>query len=238
MGIFVKIQQPLISFDLDVSFACENRNILVLIGPSGAGKTTLMRLIAGLERPKTGEIIYENHTWVDTDRGIFLPPRSRDVGYVFQDYPLFPHLNILRNVAFAAKDEAEVEKLMQDFDIWHLRGRKPQEVSGGERQRCAICQALARRPRVLLLDEPFSALDVITRRTLRNQVIGLKAKLGIPIIYVTHDLNEALAMADDVLPIVMGKVDCDWIQTPMEGDERGHVIPMKGARRPRLTLAY
>jgi molybdate transport system ATP-binding protein len=127
---------------------------------------------------------------------------------------------------------------MKDFDIWHLRHRTPQEISGGERQRCAVCQALARQPQVLLLDEPFSALDVIARRTLRNQVIGLKSKLDIPMIYVTHDINEALAIADDILPIVAGRADSNWIQQPAERDERGNVIPMKAARRPRLSLAY
>lgn len=127
---------------------------------------------------------------------------------------------------------------MTDFEIWHLRHRKPHEVSGGERQRCAICQALARRPRVLLLDEPFSALDVITRRTLRNQVIDLKSKLNIPIIYVTHDINEALAMGDDIIPLVDGKIDSDWIQQPEEGERRSNVITIKAARKTRLTLAY
>ena len=238
MGLFINIQKPLISFDLNVSFSCARKRIMVLIGPSGAGKTTLMRLIAGLERPETGIMIHENQTWVDTEKGIFLPPRLRCVGYVFQDYPLFPHLNIQRNVAFATRNEEEVETLMKGFDIWHLRGRKPHQVSGGERQRCAVCQALARQPRVLLLDEPFSALDVITRRTLRNKVIGLKSTLDIPIIYVTHDLNEALAIADDILPLVAGVEDRTWIQQPAEGDDRSPVIPMKAARKPRLSLAY
>ena len=238
MGFSFNIQKPLISFNLDVSFTCENSRLLVLIGPSGAGKTMLMRLIAGLERPKTGRIVYENQIWVDMDRGVFLPPQSRCVGYVFQDYPLFPHLNIQRNVAFAAGSGTDVDHLMKDFDIWHLRHRKPQEISGGERQRCALCQTVARKPQMLLLDEPFSALDVITRRTLRSQVIGLRSKLDIPMIYVTHDINEALAIADDILPIVAGKVDRDWIQQPVEHDERGNVIPMKAARRPRLSLAY
>jgi molybdate transport system ATP-binding protein len=238
MEISLEINKPLISFDLDISLTCGNKNLLVVIGPSGAGKTMLMRLIAGLERPKTGRIIYGNQTWVDVEGGIFLPPQSRYVGYVFQDYPLFPHLNIQRNVAFAAGGSAEVDHLMKDFDIWHLRHRKPQEISGGERQRCAICQSLVRQPRVLLLDEPFSALDVITRRTLRDLVVGLKSKLDIPMIYVTHDINEALAIADDILPIVNGRADHDWIQQPAERDERDNVIPMRAARRQRLSLSY
>jgi molybdate transport system ATP-binding protein len=238
MGLSFNIQKPLISFELDVSFTCKKKRLLVLIGPSGAGKTMLMRHIAGLERPKTGRIVYENQTWVDMDKGVFLPPQSRCVGYIFQDYPLFPHLNMQRNVAFAAGSGTEVEQLMKDFDVWDLRHRKPHEISGGERQRCAICQVLARQPQILLLDEPFSALDVITRRALRDQVIGLKSNLDIPMIYVTHDINEALAIADDILPIVNGRADHDWIQQPVERDERGNVIPMKAARRPRLSLAY
>lgn len=238
MGLYIDIKKTLAAFDLTVSFSCKRGRLLVLIGPSGAGKTTVMRLIAGLERPEKGRISYDDQTWVDTDKGIFLRPQSRCLGFVFQDYPLFPHLNIQRNVAFAASDGKEVEDLMTDFEIWHLRHRKPHEVSGGERQRCAICQALARRPRVLLLDEPFSALDVITRRTLRNQVIDLKSKLNIPIIYVTHDINEALAMGDDIIPLVDGKIDSDWIQQPEEGERRSNVITIKAARKTRLTLAY
>jgi len=238
MGLYINIEKSFPSFDLACSFSCKNKRMLVLIGPSGAGKTTMVRLIAGLERPQKGIITYENDTWVDTDRRIFLRPQLRCVGLVFQDYPLFPHLNIHRNVAFAASDGKEVERLMEDFNIWHLRYRKPHEISGGERQRCAICQALARKPRILLLDEPFSALDVITRRTLRNLVIDLKSKLNIPIIYVTHDINEALAMADDVVPIVNGKIDYDWIQLPLEGEDGSNVIPIKAARKHRLSLAY
>ena len=125
----------------------------------------------------------------------------------FRIIALFPHLNLYDNAAFAAVDKKEVDDLFDLFKIDHLRKRKPQMVSGGERQRCAICQALARHPRLLLLDEPFSALDVVTRRGLREELKNLKGTLSCPIIYVTHDINEALYLADEILPVVEGKID-------------------------------
>jgi molybdate transport system ATP-binding protein len=119
------------------------------------------------------------------------------------------------------------------FNIGHLKKRKPHMVSGGERQRCAICQAMARRPAALLLDEPFSALDVITRRGLREELKSLKGKFSFPMIYVTHDINEALFMADEILPVVNGKADTGWMQRTMN---REH--PVRAVREPRLALAY
>jgi len=239
MSLTAKIKRHIGYIDLDVAFSCGKGNILVLIGPSGSGKTTIIRTIAGLERPDEGVISYEGETWVDTHNGIFQPSRRRHLGYVFQDYTLFPHLTIYRNVAFASRTPEHVETLMRLFGIYHLRHRKPAQVSGGERQRCAICQALARHPRVLLLDEPFSALDVITRGTLRDMIVDLKSELHIPIIYVTHDINEALSMADEVLPIVAGKVEKGWIDSPVAGsDDADNVVRLPAARERRLTLAY
>ena len=120
-------------------------------------------------------------------------------------------MNVYKNVAFATKDSKAVEEFMRLFDIWHIRDSKPHKISGGERQRCAICQALARSPRVLLLDEPFSALDALTRRKLREMVKDLKHELNIPIIHVTHDIREALFLADDILPVVQGRVEGKWL---------------------------
>jgi molybdate transport system ATP-binding protein len=198
MGLRIDIKKALPHFDLDISFVCEDERMLVLIGPSGGGKTTIIRIIAGLEKPDEGSIAYNGETWLDVKNGVFIPPQKRRLGYVFQEYTLFPHLNVYGNIAFSAHDKKDVDELLRIFDIRHLRNRKPYEISGGERQRCAICQALARRPQVLLLDEPFSALDVITRRMLRDELKTLKGTLSLPIIYVTHDINEALFLADDI----------------------------------------
>ena len=210
MELKISVKRRLPLFELDVAFSCTPDKLLVIIGPSGAGKTTIIRMLAGLDKPDEGTITFDGETWLDTERGIFVPPQKRQLGYVFQDYPLFPHLNVQKNVAFAAHDETCVERLMKRFDIWHLRNRKVAMISGGERQRCAICQNLARGPRVLLLDEPFSALDAVTRKNLRMEIKQLKGELCIPIIHVTHDIAEATQMGDELMPIVQGRIVPRW----------------------------
>ncbi|NLV24571.1 MAG: ATP-binding cassette domain-containing protein [Deltaproteobacteria bacterium] len=224
-------------FDLDISFSCNAGKILVLIGPSGGGKTTIVRLLAGLEKPDRGAITFGDEVWFDSARGIHLPPRKRRLGYVFQDYSLFPHLTLFENAAFAAVDHREVDELLDLFGIAHLRDRKPHQVSGGERQRCAICQSLARHPRLLLLDEPLSALDVVTRRELREELKNLKARISFPIVYVTHDINEALFLADAILPVVNGRADDQWMHRAA-GGESSNLSPSRAARTTRLALAY
>jgi molybdate transport system ATP-binding protein len=212
MALTVDIKKRLPDFDLKISFTCKDGELAVLIGPSGAGKTTVIRIIAGLVKADEGYISYRDRVWVDTNREIVLPTQKRRLGFVFQDYTLFPHLNVYKNVAFAAVDEKEVEGLLKLFGIWHLKNSMPHKISGGERQRCAICQNLARHPHVLLLDEPFSALDVEIRRKLREGLKNIKKDLNIPIIHVTHDLSEALFLEDTILPVVNGKVAEKWLQ--------------------------
>ncbi len=239
MNLQIRVRKRLSQFDLSLDIVCPGQRMTVVIGPSGAGKTTLMRIIAGLERPEEGFIRFGNEVWLDTARRIFLPPRKRRLGYVFQDYPLFPHLNIYENASFAAgAGKKGVRKLLARFGIGHLGDSKPNAVSGGERQRCALCQALAREPRLLLLDEPFSALDVFTRRDLRDQLRQMKEDLSIPIVYVTHDVNEALYLADDLLPIVDGRVDPEWMQRSITRADSRRSDRTKAVREPRLSLAY
>jgi molybdate transport system ATP-binding protein len=237
MSLHASIKKRLKFFDLEISLECGDEEMLVMIGPSGGGKTTITRMIAGLEKPDEGRIVYNDQVWFDSGKSINVPPRKRQVGYVFQDYTLFPHLNLYKNAAFAAVDKEEVDSLLKLFKIDHLRDRKPDKVSGGERQRCAICQALARRPRLMLLDEPFSALDVITRRSLREELKEFKKGLSFPIIYVTHDINEALFLADEIVPIVEGKVDRDWMQKTISREPVAG-ITQKATREPRLSLVY
>jgi molybdate transport system ATP-binding protein len=239
MSLAVKIRKRIGHIEIDVAFSCEKGQVLVLIGPSGAGKTSIVRTIAGLEKPDAGRISYNGETWVDTESGVFYPPRKRHLGYVFQDYPLFPHLSIYRNAAFAAGESLYVEDLLRLFGISHLRNRKPDQVSGGERQRCAICQALARRPQALLLDEPFSALDAITRRSLRDIILGLKSELKIPIVYVTHDITEALSTADEIIPVVEGKMDENWIHQPYKTtDDDDEEMRLPAAWQKRLSTEF
>jgi molybdate transport system ATP-binding protein len=211
MELNISLKKKLPHFNIDVSFSCKSGRLLALVGPSGAGKTTIIRMLAGLDRPDTGRITCDGETWVDTEKSVFLPPQKRCAGYVFQEYTLFPHLTVCKNVAFSAHDEGDIFSLLHRFNILHLKDRKPNRISGGERQRCAICQAIARRPRILLLDEPFSALDAMTRQSLRNELRNLKRELAIPIIHVTHDISEALYLADDVLPMVNGKIVRKWM---------------------------
>ena len=211
MGLDVRIKKRLKDFELNIAFSCENGRLLAIVGPSGAGKTITIRTLAGLHRPDRGLITCNDETWADTEHNIHVPARKRGIGYVFQDYTLFPHVSVYKNVAFAAKDKQRVDDLLRLFDIWHIRDSKPDKISGGECQRCPICQALARSPRVLLLDEPFSSLDALTRRKLREMLKALKKEIHIPIIHVTHDIREALFLADDILPVVQGGMESKWL---------------------------
>lgn len=237
MQLSVSLKTRLSFFDIDITFECPERKMLVMIGPSGGGKTSIIRMIAGLDKPDKGIIRYHDRIWFDSDQRINVEPRKRRLGYVFQDYTLFPHLNLYNNAAFAAVDKKEVDELFELFNISHLAKCKPHMVSGGERQRCAICQALARRPQLLLLDEPFSALDAMTRRVLREELKNLKGRFSFPIIYVTHDVNEALYLADKLLPVVQGKVDRNWLKDMTERSFV-HNGTSRAARKQKLSLVY
>ncbi|MFP3868612.1 MAG: ATP-binding cassette domain-containing protein [Desulfobacteraceae bacterium] len=222
MGLKVKFIKQLRNFQLALDFTCAPGHLLALVGPSGAGKTTTVRLVAGLDRPEGGTIAFKDQVWVDTAKKIFLPPQKQRVGYVFQDYPLFPHLTVYKNVAFACRDREQVKEILKLFAIWHLKDCFPQRLSGGERQRAALCQALAHQSQVLLMDEPFSALDVATRRWLRDELKSLKKELRRPILYVTHDLAEAAYLADDILPVVQRQRHPSWLnQPPINGAKAG-----------------
>lgn len=224
-------------FKIDVRIFCPDGQTLALVGPSGSGKTTIIRMLAGLERPDEGFIRYRDAVFFDSARKIDLPPRKRKLGYVFQDYSLFPHLNLYGNAAFAAQDHRQVEHLLRFFGLESLRDRKPHEVSGGERQRCAVCQALARNPQLLLLDEPFSALDVITRSILRGELKKIMEDRTFPVIYVTHDITEALFIGNSILPVVDGIVDVNWMERIVEFAANSG-LQQKAARAPKLSLAY
>lgn len=197
---------------LDVTFSCGPNELLSLVGTSGSGKTTLLHIIAGLSQAAEGTITSGRQIWLSTTDGVFKTPQERGAGLVFQDYALFPHMTALDNVAIAiapsqrrqAYDAAA--ELLERVHMRGLGGRRPHELSGGERQRIAIARALARRPRVLLLDEPFSAVDRMTRQALRDDLMALKHSLHIPVIFVTHDISEALELADRIVVLDHGKI--------------------------------
>jgi molybdate transport system ATP-binding protein len=196
---------------LAVDFACGPGELLALVGPSGAGKTTALRAIAGLYRPAAGRIVSDGDIWFDGAAGIMVSPQARAVGLVFQDYALFPHLSALDNVRLAMHHHAEPERtaaarsLLARVHLDGLEARKPDRLSGGQRQRVALARALARDPKVLLLDEPFSAVDRMTREPLKEELASLRQSLAIPIVLVTHDLEEAQALADRISVIDRGR---------------------------------
>lgn len=197
-------------FVLDVDFAVRDE-ILVLFGPSGAGKTMTLRMIAGLERPDAGEIVLDGRTLVSRERRTWVPPRDRRCGFVFQDLALFPHLDVRANVLFGARAEgdaarARLERLLERFRIAHLARRFPSELSGGQAQRVALARALMTDPAVLLLDEPFSSLDAETRRAVQDEVVEAHGTWRIPFVFVTHDREEAERLGDRMVFVREGRV--------------------------------
>ena len=180
---------PLRSFELTLALRVERT--VALVGPSGAGKSSVLRVVAGLA---PGGVAYDGEDWTH------LPPERRSVGLVFQDYALFPHLDVRRNVGYAGPPDELLERL----GIAHLAQAKPAQLSGGERQRVALARALARDPKVLLLDEPLSALDAHTKSEVRHELAELLRDLGLPTLLVTHDYEDAAALADEVGVLVDG----------------------------------
>ena len=188
------------SFELRLALDVERT--VALVGPSGAGKSSVLRVIAGLARPEAGKVALDGESWVDVGRRVFLPPEERRVGLVFQEYALFPHLNVRQNVAFGGRQR--VDELLERFRISHLAAARPGELSGGERQRVALARALARDPGVLLLDEPLSALDTHTKATVRVELDELLRGFDLPTLIVTHDYEDAVALAESVGVLVDG----------------------------------
>lgn len=186
--------------------------VTVLFGPSGCGKTTILRCLAGLERPETGGIRFGDEVWLDAARGICLPPQQRRVGLLFQDYALFPHRSVAANVGWGlhtlsrGQREARVAEALGRLEIADLASRRPETLSGGQKQRVALARALAPRPRLLLLDEPLSALDAPTRERLRTDLRRLLSALDSPVVLVTHDRVEALALGDRVAVMAEGRI--------------------------------
>jgi molybdate transport system ATP-binding protein len=185
--------------------------VTVLFGPSGSGKSTILRCLAGLERPDGGQIRFGDHIWFDAAAGICLPPQQRRIGYLFQEYALFPHLTVAENVGFAlrgarATRQARLTSLLRLFDLHSLGKRYPSQLSGGQQQRVALARALAAEPQLLLLDEPLSALDAPAREPLRRELRRVLSGCGVPTLLVTHDRVEALTLGDRMLVIADGRI--------------------------------
>lgn len=194
------------------SLPLDRSHVLVLFGPSGSGKSTLLRCIAGLERPDSGRIQCGGEVWFDGDRKRFVPPAARRIGYLFQDYALFPHLTVEQNIGYGlrgatrAKRNEEIGNMIELCRLVGLEKRYPGRISGGEQQRVALARALVRRPRVLLLDEPLSALDAPTRDRLRGELGRFLHEFRIPTLCVTHDPVEALTLGDELAVMAQGTI--------------------------------
>ena len=201
-------------FTIDLQFASAAPR-LVLYGPSGAGKTQTLKMLAGIVAPDAGRVAIEGRVLVDTAAGVNLAPRRRGLGYVFQDYALFPHLTVRQNIAFArcggwfnparGHDDAPVARWIGAFGLAAVAGHFPHQLSGGQRQRTALARALVNEPRALLLDEPFAALDTGLRRALRVELRALQAELGIPMLLITHDDDDIHVLADEVVHLQAGR---------------------------------
>jgi molybdate transport system ATP-binding protein len=194
------------ALELDVALEARAGECLALAGPSGAGKTTVLRIVAGLLRPDRGVVACGERTWLDTARGVDLAPERRRCGYVFQDYALFGHMPAWRNVAYAGAGREHALALLERFGLGARAHARPAELSGGERQRVALARALAREPDVLLLDEPLSALDARTRAAATRELAAVLRETGVPALLVTHDFHEAALLGDRVGVLDHGRV--------------------------------
>ena len=203
------------SFELDVRFASDARR-LVLFGPSGAGKTLTLKMIAGIVAPDVAHVRVAGRVLHDTNRGVRMSPQERRLGYLFQDYALFPHLTVRQNIAFgrrkgwinpgrASTDEA-VARWIAAFRLEAVADHHPHQLSGGQRQRIALARALVNEPSALLLDEPFAALDMGLRERLRSELVELQRQIDLPLLLITHDLDDVRALDAELLHLHQGRV--------------------------------
>lgn len=207
----VALHKRLDGFRLDVAFAAQNE-LVVLFGPSGAGKSLTLQAIAGTMHPDAGRIIIDDQAVYDSGQRLDLPPQVRRVGYVPQHYALFPHLTAAANIGFGlahlprGEREQRMSEMVTLFGLQGLAHRRPRELSGGQQQRVALARALAVQPRLLLLDEPFAALDISLRESLREELLQVQARTGITVVMVTHDLTDAFALGQHIIVYEAGRV--------------------------------
>jgi len=212
MALSVRLLKKVKGFSLELEWQIANE-IAVLFGYSGAGKSMTLKMLDGLMRPDHGQIILNGSILFDSEKKVDISPRRRPFGYVFQDPSLFPHMTAERNIAFGLpgvekeKIKELVNETLHEFKIEKLRDRYPDELSGGEKQRVTLARALIRRPSALLLDEPFSALDLPVRLEMRRLLLDIKRGFDIPVILVTHDIDEARTLADRIIIYSAGKIE-------------------------------
>lgn len=201
----VDIEKQLELFKLDLKFDIE-KEVLAIQGASGSGKTTILNIIAGLVKADRAEISNGDIILESTEKNIYLPSRKRNLGYMFQNYGLFPHLSVEKNIKFAMKDREIYEDLLDVLGLRDLLKRYPSDISGGEKQRVALLRTLVTKPKVLLMDEPFSALDAELKEKLYPSFSELIKSLNIPVLIITHDNDEANFLADNIIHIDKGRI--------------------------------
>ena len=209
------------AFDLAVEGSIEEGSFLSLNGKSGSGKTTLLRILAGLDEPDEGFIKVGHDVWLDTQHGINLKPQKRAIGFVFQDYSLFPNMTVRKNIAFACESESYVEELLEMVELSQLADRYPSTLSGGQQQRVALARAVARKPKILLLDEPLSALDRETRTRLQDEILKVHERLGITTIMVSHDIAEMFKLSRRMWVMKEGRVLQDGSPAAIYAEQHG-----------------
>ncbi len=212
MAHFKKTFSDSSTIQFDWSTPIDQPRITVLFGPSGSGKTTILRCLAGLEYPEEGQIQFHDQTWLNTQRRIRWRPQRRDVGFLFQEHTLFPHLSVIDNLTYGLKQTEQSERLsignqwLERFAMKEIAHRYPHQISGGQQQRVALARAIIRRPQLMLLDEPLSALDNSLRQRLRAELKKTLLQSPVPTIIVTHDRAEAMYLADDVVVMNQGQI--------------------------------
>lgn len=234
-GIHWRLRKEVTGFSLDVEFRMGNE-LIVLFGHSGSGKSMTLQLLAGLLRPDNGFVRSAERMLFDSSEGVDLPPQKRSLGYVFQDLALFPHLKVRENILFGVRGlrrharEGVLAEMIETFRLGGLEERLPSEISGGQKQRVAFARALSCRPSVLLLDEPFSALDMPIRLEMRQVLREIRDLFRIPIILVTHDIDEAAETADRMIVYSNGRAvqagtPEEVLRSPLNGDVATLVRP-------------
>lgn len=209
--ISINVTKNLLSADgpmpLSVNLTINRNDFYTFFGASGAGKTTTLRMLAGLTTPDSGEIIVDGNQWFNSVKKINVPARKRNIGFVFQDYSLFPTMTVRKNLEYAAgKESGKIESILDIMKLRIFEHSKPSELSGGQRQRVALARALVQSPKILLLDEPLSALDNEMRRTLQNEICQIHKEFGLTSVIVTHDITEIFHLSNNVACFEHGKI--------------------------------
>lgn len=196
------------AIELDIDSSLKTGELTVLFGKSGAGKSTVLKMIAGLLAPTSGKIIIDNEVWFDSDKKINLSPQKRGVGFVFQDYALFPNMSVKQNLAYAleGKNDKKVEEILELTELTNLADALPQTLSGGQSQRVALARALMREPKILLLDEPLSALDYEMRAKLQDELLRIQKHIKVTTLLVSHDISEVYKLSNHVIELENGKI--------------------------------